>query len=119
MTEDQKTPQESVDYFAIARELALGSAAEALNEGSRWIEWQHAGRMERVFHPTIYRYPLAQRVLAVAKTRVEGAWCVYIDAVPEIDHIAEADAVLAHGCKMQERIARLLFPGFEGLPYAE
>lgn len=58
------------------------------------------------------------RVLVVAKTRVECSWAAYIDAVPGMNHAMEADAVLNHGDKLDERIARAVFPEFEGVPYA-
>ena len=66
---------------------------------------------------TIIR-PLATRVLCVAKTRVEGAWAAYCDAVPGMSHDAEAVEVLHTGQKMFEQHARAVFPEFEGVPYA-
>ena len=64
------------------------------------------------------QHALASKVLAVAHTRIEGAWCAYIDAVPGYDHNAERVGVLRHGSKLGERIALILFPQFEGIPYA-
>ena len=61
---------------------------------------------------------LAPRVLVVAKTRVECAWAAYIDAVPGRNHDEEAGEVLDYGAKLPEEVARLLFPRFEGVPYA-
>jgi hypothetical protein len=63
-------------------------------------------------------YPLASRVLIVANTRIEGAWCCYADAVQGMDHQYEYQEVLATGSKVSERIARAVFPEFEGIPYA-
>lgn len=61
---------------------------------------------------------LARRVLCVAHTRVEGTWSAYCDAVPGQRHELETEPVLAHGCKLDESVARALFPQFEGVPYA-
>lgn len=61
---------------------------------------------------------LATKVLCVAHTRIEGAWSAFIDAVPGINHSNEMEAVFRHGTKLPEEIARLLFPLFEGVPYA-
>ena len=61
---------------------------------------------------------LASRVLVVATTRIECAWCAYCDAVPGENHRREMDDVLRHGVKLNEKIARVLFPQFEGVPYA-
>lgn len=73
----------------------------------------------RVWRSVTYRRALAQRVLAVAHTRIEGTWSVYIDGVPGIRHDLEVTAVLDHGEKLEESIARILFPIFDSVPYAE
>lgn len=70
------------------------------------------------FEPLIRSRALARRVLAVARTRIEGAWAAYIDAVPGDDFAAETAAVLDHGQKLTEGLARTLFPEFNDLPYA-
>ena len=62
-------------------------------------------------------HALSSKVLAVAHTRIEGTWCAYIDAVPGWRHDDEAWAVLLHGEKLSEGVAKVLFPAFEG-PYA-
>ena len=72
----------------------------------------------RAWKPIIFRYALESRVIAVAKTRIEGAWAAYVDAVPGHNHDEEQDAVLAHGTKLAEPLARTWFPQFEGVPYA-
>jgi len=69
------------------------------------------------FEPEISMHALAADVLAVATTRVEGAWCAYIAAVAGIRHDEEYQAVLRTGEKLPERIAKVLFPGCD-LPYA-
>jgi len=61
---------------------------------------------------------LATRVLAVATTRIECAWCAYIDAVPGHDHAQEAEHVLRYGTKLPEELARVIFPQWAELPYA-
>jgi hypothetical protein len=72
------------------------------------IEWR----------PIIYRRALAAKVLAVATTRIEGAWKAYCDAVPGRDHDVEWQQVLDRGCALQERHALAIFPEFEGVRYA-
>lgn len=69
--------------------------------------------------PTLAMRALAVRVLAVARTRVEGKWAAYIDAVPGECHEDECDAVLRRGDKPPEAVARALFPMFDGVPYAD
>jgi len=71
------------------------------------------------FAPRVRRHALATRVLAVATTRAEGTWTAYIDAVPGEDHRVEQYAVLLHGTKLSEEIARVLFPSFDDVPYAD
>lgn len=72
----------------------------------------------QVWKPTILMFPLARKVLAVARTRCETAWAAYVDAVPGYDHSMEKQAVLDRGCKLPEVVARALFPGLEEVPYA-
>jgi hypothetical protein len=72
----------------------------------------------RNWAPTIRRRALAQRVLAVATTRIEGCWAAYIDAVPGHDHKIEAADVLDYGSKLPAEYARVLFPEFADLEYA-
>ena len=68
--------------------------------------------------PTVRLHALASKVLVVAKTRVEGTWSAYCDAVPGDNHELEVDEVLKRGDKMPEYIARVLFPEFKDIPYA-
>ena len=70
-----------------------------------------------VWRPRVLHVALATRVLVVARTRVEGMWCAYIDAVPGMHHGIELGAVLDLGSKLPESFARVLFPQFEGVPY--
>ncbi len=70
------------------------------------------------FVPTIRRRALATRVLVVARTRIEGTWAAYCDAVPGDDHDREEHAVLNHGTKVHEPWARVIFPEFDDVPYA-
>ncbi len=66
---------------------------------------------------------LGSKVLAVLSRRVDG-WCVYVDAVPGVDHEMEWYEVSCTGQKQKEPIAKaivenLFYPGFEvDLPYA-
>ncbi len=71
------------------------------------------------FAPWIDRVALSCNVLVVANTRVECAWCAYCSAVRGYDHGLEQQAVLDHGDKLPERIARAIFPRFESIPYAD
>ncbi len=70
------------------------------------------------FVPIIRHCALAARVLVVARTRVECAWAAYADAVEGSDHRHERAAVLDTGAKVDERLARVLFPEFADVPYA-
>lgn len=64
---------------------------------------------------------LDTRVLAVAATRVEGAWAAYIGPVAGNSHDNEKYEVLQSGTKLPEKIARAIFSSFNvlDLPYAE
>ena len=70
------------------------------------------------WRPTIRVTALACRVLVVAKTRIEGRWNAYCDAVPGINHDDEWEEVKHHGCKLPEHIAEAIFPEFKNIPYA-
>ena len=69
--------------------------------------------------PDVSWQALAQKVLVVAKTRIEGKWVAYCDSVAGNDHDQEYDEVLRSGEKLPEDFARHLFPAFEGIPYAQ
>lgn len=71
-----------------------------------------------IWKPWVLHRALAARVLAVARTRVECTWAAYVDAVPGHDHDEEVNPVLDRGIKLDEAIARELFPVFEKIPYA-
>ena len=73
----------------------------------------------RAFEPLIRARALSSRVLVVARTRVECAWAAYVDAVPGMDHRREREPVLDHGAKVDETLARVLFPEFADVPYAD
>lgn len=66
---------------------------------------------------TDYR-ALHSQVLVVATTRVEGMWAAYCRSVPGMNHVNESAEVLRTGDKVDEQVARALFPQFEGVPYA-
>ena len=61
---------------------------------------------------------LSMTVLVVAKTRIEGAWRAYADAVPGFHHELEWERVLGYGTKVPEEIGRAIFPELDGVPYA-
>jgi hypothetical protein len=58
-------------------------------------------------------------VLVVARTRIECAWRAYIAAVLGIYHDIETKGVLDYGTPLDEAVARVLFPEFAEVPYAE
>lgn len=60
---------------------------------------------------------LDRRVLVVAVKRVEGAWCAYIGSVPGESHLREVQQVARYGSKLDERLAKAIFPDME-MPYA-
>lgn len=68
--------------------------------------------------PDVRVVALDRTVLAVARTRVEGAWGAYIAAVPGLNHDDEFDAVLREGGKLHEPIAMAIFPTFAAIPWA-
>lgn len=71
------------------------------------------------WHPMVIRRALDRRVLVVARTRVECAWSAYCSAVPGINHSKEFDEVIRYGSKLDESLARALFPIFDEVPYAD
>jgi hypothetical protein len=92
--------------------------AKALTEPYLRAHFPKSIAEAREFKPILRSRVLGSRVLAVAQTRVECAWAAYVDAVPGYNHQAEEQAVLAHGDKLQEGVARALFPNFDDVPYA-
>ena len=78
----------------------------------------HAHFAEKPFVEQHFLYGLHMCVLAVALTRIEGAWCAYIAPVPGQTHSEEYQAVLDHGEKLPEAVALALWPCFKGVPYA-
>lgn len=59
---------------------------------------------------------LAWNVLVVAELKPDG-WRAYVAPVPGKNHREEADAVLKHGVKLTEGIARAIFPSFADEKY--
>jgi hypothetical protein len=62
---------------------------------------------------------LDYRVIVVAKEGGVRDWSAYIGAVPGDCHDKEWEDVAAHGSKLPEKIARVLFPNFKGLMYRD
>ncbi len=60
---------------------------------------------------------LGKNVIAVAKEGGTNDWAAYIDAVPGINHAVEFKHVMANGDKLDERVARAIFPMFRGLKW--
>lgn len=71
------------------------------------------------WHPMVIQRALDRRVLVVATTRVECAWSAYCSAVPGINHTKEYDEVIRYGSRLDESLARALFPLFDEVPYAD
>jgi len=72
-----------------------------------------------IWRPTVRTHALAAKVLSVAKTRIGGTWAAYIDAVPGRNHDMEYEEVLNYGDRLPEKVARVLYPFFEDIPYAK
>jgi hypothetical protein len=79
-----------------------------------------SGNQEEVgaWEPHVAYTVLHRNVMCVARTRVEGAWAAYCGPVPGMNHASEYQLVLVDGDKLSEDRARVLFPQFEGIPYA-
>jgi hypothetical protein len=58
------------------------------------------------------------KVLAVAVTRIEGAWACYLAPVDGQNHDDEWFDVWQHGVKQPKDVADVLFPRYAHLPYA-
>jgi hypothetical protein len=82
------------------------------------MDWEAHFADPNNFQPYRRMHALSMRVLVVATSRVEGAWCAYCDAVPGMTHSNEYQDVLDHGDKLGEEVARAMFPEFEGVPYS-
>ena len=70
------------------------------------------------WQPLIFRRALATKVLVVANTRIEGTWSAYVGAVPGDSHGDEVQAVRERGTKLDETLARTLFPNLAKMPYS-
>ena len=62
--------------------------------------------------------PLHSQVLCEAHTRIEGKWAAYCFPVPGMNHEKEVFLWETQGDKINENVARAIFPEFEGVPYA-
>lgn len=75
------------------------------------------------WEPAIRYRALHQKVLVVARTRIEGKWKAYCGPVAGMDHDKEAlddsTGPLYDGDDVGEKLARVLFPEFDGIPYAK
>lgn len=60
---------------------------------------------------------LASKVLAVLVERPyggENGWTAYIDAIEGINHMEERDRVASNGTKLDEEVAKAVFPWKDG-----
>lgn len=65
-------------------------------------------------------YILDRNILVVATMLPDvdqGYWGAYIGVVAGRDHSSEYREVLASGTKVREKLARVIFPEFEKIPY--
>jgi hypothetical protein len=62
-------------------------------------------------------YALDRNIIAVATNLPYGGWGAYIGVVAGRDHSQELKGVLQTGTKVRERVARAMFPEFDGQPY--
>ena len=108
MTDKAPTPEEHPIFMKV----------RMLNEPLRSI---FPGNIEeaQAWKRTTQRICLASRVMVMATTRIEFAWSAYIDAVPGVNHDDEEEEVLRHGTKLMEKVARVLFPAWKDIPYAD
>jgi hypothetical protein len=95
--------------LAKARALPADIREQFVTDARAFATWKPTHRVRA----------LSPRVLAVAATRIECAWAAYCDAVPGQNHEREWEAVLAHGVKLPEAVARALFPRYDAVEYAE
>ncbi len=91
--------------------------AEALSEPLR-SHFPKSAEEAASFKPIQRIRALSSKVLVVAQTRIICEWAAYCDAVRGIDHRQEWQAVLAYGNKLDEAVARALFPEFDQVAYA-
>jgi hypothetical protein len=107
---DQPNTVEEHPAFTRAKDLANPQLRAHFpkndEEASKWI-------------PHVRFYALSSKVLVVSRTRIECAWRAYIDAVPGMNHADEYEEVLSHGDALPEHVARVLFPEYNGVPYAD
>ena len=73
----------------------------------------------KIWKRVVRYYALDSNVLAVATTRIEGTWKAYCGSVPGDYHCEESQEVLRTGTQIYEPIARIMFPEFKDIPYAE
>lgn len=105
----------------IAREHSIHPAflrAQALSEPLR-SHFPKSAEEAQVWQPIQRVYALSSRVLVVAQTRVICQWAAYCDAVLGMDHRQEWQEVLKYGNKLDETVARALFPEFEEVSYVK
>ena len=79
---------------------------------------QESREESQAWRPIIRVVELSPSVIAVARTRIEGAWKAYCDTIKGVDRLANYNAVLDYGCAVSEPIARAMFPEFDDVPYA-
>ena len=71
------------------------------------------------FEAKMFYHALHRKVLAVARTRIEGTWKAYIVPVPGQNHDREmVEHWREEGFQLPEGIARAIFGCMEDVPYA-
>lgn len=99
-----------------AAKLVADAAAMNLPVGEEMDQFERDAA--RQYEIQVRHRALSCYVLTAARTRVIGTWAAYVYVVPGLDHRVERDLVLSHGTKLQEKVARALYPEFDGMPYA-
>ncbi len=105
---EMSTQEKEHPYFAKIRALPEPWCSRFPRYAHEIAKWE----------PMYDRIALGRQVLVVAVTRVEGKWAAYIGAVPGTYHDTEWRAVRENGDKLQEVIARAIFPTWAPIPYA-
>ena len=80
-------------------------------------EWQNWRQGDQLMTPKRVK-TLSSHVLVVAAWGIDG-WRAYCDSVPGQDHEIEYNAVYESGTKLEESIARSMFPMYKQIPYAK
>lgn len=86
---------------------------------ARWQEhFPRTIEQASYWEPYIQRRALHRCCLVVAVTRIEIGWKAYCGNVAGLNHENEWEEVTRTGVDVGEKIARAMFPEFDGVRYA-